>query len=128
MVISEINECSNFFCNVSSKMFLPRVYYGFAKTQITFEFEKGKTIEEAFFHENASSFLKGISNKHSTFIKSRCLPGVLFFARFSTWEVKCSSAQFVIFYPKLAKCFGFQTDVRSLSKKTGKRQNVQTDF
>ena len=74
------------FCNESSKIFLSRVYYGFAKTQIPFECKKLKHLKKLVFHKHASSFLKRIFSKFWRCLKSRCLTGVLFFARFSTSE------------------------------------------
>ena len=42
-------DVEGLFSNKSAETFLSRVYYGFAKTQITFELEKVKTIGESFF-------------------------------------------------------------------------------
>ena len=90
------------------------------KHRLPLNWKKLEELKKLFLHKHASSFLKGIFNKFWRCIKSRCLPGVLFFARFSTWEENLLRQNCDLFYPKLAKRFGFQIDVRSLSEKNQK--------
>ena len=106
LVFLEINKCSKLFCNESSKTFPSRVYYGFAKTQNAFKIRKSQNDWRSFFQKNGSSFPDGIFNKFWGCRKFRCLPGALFFPRFTTWK-EDPPHKWWCHSPKIANSFRF---------------------
>ena len=56
------------------------------KHRLLLKLKNLKHLKKLVFHKHASSFLKRIFSKVWRCLKSRCLAGVFFFARFSTSE------------------------------------------
>ena len=83
-----------------------------------------KHLKKLFFKKHASSFQKGFFNKFRRCIKTRCSAGVLFLARFTTWEENLLPHKFWFFFIRnLPSVLGFKPVSPHIRKKP---ENVKT--
>ena len=87
-----------------------------------------KHFKKLVFHKHASSFLKRIFSKVWRCLKSRCLAGVFFFARFSTSEENRLPHNLWFFMRISPSVSVFKMMSVNFRKKTWKRKNVHPDF
>ena len=101
--------------NESSKTFFLTSITTLHYHKLLSKFKKFEKLKKVSFKKHASTFLKGIFNEFWRREKSRRLPGVLFFVKFTTWDENIFQHNLELFYPKLARCFRFWDHVPSLS-------------
>ena len=115
LFFSKSLEVANLLWNESSKTFFLTSLTTLHYRKLLSKFKKFEKLKKVSFKKHASTFLKGIFNEFWRREKSRRLPGVLFFVKFTTWDENIFQHNLERFYPKLARCFRFWDHVRSRS-------------